>query len=674
MKTEKWPILYRLFDCEIRRIPAAVVEGADGERAVKADDAEEIYEFVASSEQPVERWFGDEVLSHARGAIDFAYLKRNAAMLVNHNPNLQVGAVKTFDVGEDRKMRLGTKWSRSAFAQEIRQDVDDEIRTQVSIGYRVQKAKRTRVADVEKGVRDEVTVTRWTPYEMSIVSVAADVAGTGASRGQTSDEKFDVDIEDGEAVGEARKMGEVEEKAAAEKAKVDAEAAATAARAATRRVEVGEEHGDAKEIVKLAKAYNRQDLIPAAIERGLSVREFKDELLDVLGTKGKPVGAREATVDVPEKDRKRFSYRAALVGACLLADGKAHRFKGLEREMHDELEAKLPQEFDRHGGVHVPMAMNPNTWDRIALQHMQRAYPLDSATTGEGKEGVFTAQGEFIELLRNRLVVAPMGARMLPGLVGPVTFPRQSAAGTFVWYTEEAAAIADSMLTLDTVALSPKTGMSSTGYTRQLLGQESIGIEVLVRDDLAKIHALGIDQACLIGSAAAGQPRGIALQSGVGVVDFGAGANANAAPAFSKLVDMEATIEDANAGGGAQGFVMTALTAGTCRKTLEFPTAPGGSPIWTGSFERGMVAGYRAMASNQAGKVWLNGAPTGGTEHGLFFANWNELMIGFWGSMEVVVDPYTLKKRAIIEVTTFQMLDCMVRHPASFVIGSNVIP
>jgi hypothetical protein len=48
------------------------------------------------------------------------------------------------------------------------------------------------------------------------------------------------------------------------------------------------------------------------------------------------------------------------------------------------------------------------------------------------------------------------------------------------------------------------------------------------------------------------------------------------------------------------------------------------------------------------------------------FGNWGDMLIGMFGSLEIVVDPYAKKKRALIEVTSFQMVDILLRHGQSF--------
>jgi hypothetical protein len=83
--------------------------------------------------------------------------------------------------------------------------------------------------------------------------------------------------------------------------------------------------------------------------------------------------------------------------------------------------------------------------------------------------------------------------------------------------------------------------------------------------------------------------------------------------------------------------------------------------IWTGNFQDGEIAGYKAAATNQVSKTL--GA---GSDHGLVFGNWNDVMIGLWQAMEVIVDPYSKKKRGLVELTSFQMGDVLLRRGVSF--------
>lgn len=78
-----------------------------------------------------------------------------------------------------------------------------------------------------------------------------------------------------------------------------------------------------------------------------------------------------------------------------------------------------------------------------------------------------------------------------------------------------------------------------------------------------------------------------------------------------------------------------------------------------------MLNGYRAMASNQ-----VPGNLTKGTANAIcsaiLFGNWADLMIGEWGVIEIIADPFSKKKQALVEVTSFNLCDIGLRHEESF--------
>jgi hypothetical protein len=64
----------------------------------------------------------------------------------------------------------------------------------------------------------------------------------------------------------------------------------------------------------------------------------------------------------------------------------------------------------------------------------------------------------------------------------------------------------------------------------------------------------------------------------------------------------------------------------------------------------------------------------GTNEHGLVFGVWSQLLIGEWGTLELITDPYRLKKQGMIEVTSFLMADVAIRHGESFCKATGLIP
>jgi len=191
--------------------------------------------------------------------------------------------------------------------------------------------------------------------------------------------------------------------------------------------------------------------------------------------------------------------------------------------------------------------------------------------------------------------------------------------------------------------------------SRQLLVQASLDVENMIREDLGAGHGLAVDQGAIHGSGVSGQPTGIYIAPDVQSTAMGGN------PTFGKLVDMQGQVADKNASLGALSYMTTPLASAKMKQTLV-ASAAGADMIWTGTFADGQVAGYTARATNQVKKTLGAGA----NEHGLIFGNWNEVIIGLWNAMELIVDPYSKKKQGLIEVTSFQMADVVLRHGESF--------
>ena len=112
-----------------------------------------------------------EVLEISEKAIDTTRLTKNMPFLKDHDHSAQLGAVKRFWL-QDKKLYVAVKFSRSRFAQSIKQDIIDLIRQNTSIGYFVDQFERTGVA--EDGI-PILRAVKWTPYQCSSVSVPASV-------------------------------------------------------------------------------------------------------------------------------------------------------------------------------------------------------------------------------------------------------------------------------------------------------------------------------------------------------------------------------------------------------------------------------------------------------------------------------------------------------------------
>ena len=133
-----------------------------------------------SSEEPIERFFGIEVLDHSPASVDLSRLNSGRApVLVDHKSDDQVGVVERVSVGDDHIGRAVVRFGNSPRASEILRDVRDGIRLNVSVGYRVNRMESAEDADVPT-----FRVMDWTPMKISIVSIPADASvGVGRSYG-----------------------------------------------------------------------------------------------------------------------------------------------------------------------------------------------------------------------------------------------------------------------------------------------------------------------------------------------------------------------------------------------------------------------------------------------------------------------------------------------------------
>ena len=146
-----------------------------------------------SSEQEVERWFGIEILDHSPRSIRMERMRTGAPLLLNHDPNRQIGVVRSADVDGDRKARANVEFSNSSLGEEIWRDVRDGIRQKMSVGYRIHDYDDS---ESRNGV-DVYRVTDWEPYEISIVAVPADDSvGVGRAADQQETKSGEIQMKE----------------------------------------------------------------------------------------------------------------------------------------------------------------------------------------------------------------------------------------------------------------------------------------------------------------------------------------------------------------------------------------------------------------------------------------------------------------------------------------------
>ena len=590
----------------------------------RADDDPDVIEFSFSSEEPVERYFGMEVLSHESGAMNMARLNSGAApWLWNHNPNVVLGVVEKGWQGTDGRGYARTRWSPNTKSEgsvewKVRQNWEAGIIRNVSFMYSID-------APLDLKSREGVAlVTAFTPMEISTVSIPADATvGNGRAIGTTAAPAADQTP----TLPTMETVDLTKEREAAAADAVTAERSRIAA------------------ITNLTRDHGAEDLAGNLIASGATETDAMRSVLAAIGKRvsqpavpkaAQPIASGgSADIGLSDKETRSYSFLRAIRAQAFPNDRSAYEAAGFEREVSAAVEQRM--------GVSARGYL-------ISNEVLQR--DLIVGTASAAGDLVFTdaRPGSFIELLRNRLALNTLGVTMLSGLNGPVAIPAQTGAGTAYWVAEKGA-LTESNPTVSQVNMTPKTLGAYTEFSRRLLLQSSIDVETMVRNELATVIALEIDRAALYGLGNTNQPQGLKFITGINTEDFNA-----AAPTYAELVSMETKINADNADIGAMSYVTNSTIYGgfkTTEKassTAQFVLEPGGT-----------VNGYGVVRSNQV------------ASGDVFFGVWSQMLMGMWGALDLQVNPYALDTSGGVRVTALQDVDVAVRHPEAFTRGNNTL-
>lgn len=588
-----------------------------------------------SSETPVERWFGTEILDHGKGSVDLSRMEDGGAVLCDHDPTDVVGVMEDVHLDSDRVLRGTVRFGQSARAQEVFQDVLDGIRSKVSIGYDIQKWEVTKG---EKGASDTIRATRWQPMEMSFVSIPAD-ARVGVGRA--------LDIASGSG-NSAGALTPAPEAASTQETRMSDPKTPVAEPAAPNITELRSERSEAINLRKIGEKHGIADKVDALLGSDRLMGEIRGEVLKLLAERNAPNQGipSEPTsgegLGMSAKDVRDFSFTKAIRA---LATGKWDDAK-LEREVSDALNRKLRRE---DGAFLVPT-------------RLKRA-GLVAGTATAGGDLVQTELRDFIDILTPRMKVMALGATMMGGLQGNVAIPRQTQDAAAYWVGENPGTdVTQGDLAFDQVTLTPHNLMALEVFSRQLVSQSSYDVEGLVRRRLAVKSALAWDAAAINGSGSSNQPKGILNTSGIGSVAIGTNGGV---PTYATVVGLESAIDTANADIGDLAYLTTPGIKGVLKQTAKLSNTIAEAVWGDVAASEGSVNGYRAASSTQVPSNLTKGTSSG-ICHAILLGVWPTLILGEWGAMELTADPYTLAGQAMIRVISHMLVDVQLEHPEAF--------
>lgn len=609
-------------------------------------------EIAISSEAPYERWFGIEVLRHTADAIDMTRLGDGRhPLLLNHDTGDQIGVIKSARIDEDKVLRGSVKFSRSTLGQEIKLDVEDEIRTLVSVGYfidqieEVEKSADGSETTVRTLTGEEFTremrekhgdgffrsgpsaarakdttpptfvVTRWTPFEASIVPVPADVnVGVGRSAGVEPTPPAVENPVPQIHITQEYKIMTTKTPAELEIERRDAIAA------------IGEQYG---------KYVQHKDIADAIRNPAMSVDAFKELIMQKMMSRH--TDTSEIHIGLTPNEIRRYSFGRALVAQMTGQWNEA----GLERECSEAV-AKITGRSPE--GFFVP------------FETLHRDFNVGTASEAGNLVATSLRTDMYVDALRSNMVMGKLGVTFLAGLTGNLDLPRKSTAGTLGMLTEIGSASETALVTAK-ATLSPKRIGAYTEVSKQALIQSALALENLIRDDLVTGAAVLLEYQAINGAGTGAEIRGLRNTTGIGTV---VGGNNGLAPAWSHIVDLESACANANAEPDRfSGYLVNTKLRGKLKQTQYATNLPF---IWQNGDMP--LNGYRAAVTNNVPSNLTKGTSTTVCSAALFGSDWSMAVIGLFGAPDVTVDPYTKADTGQVKITLNQFADHQHRQPS----------
>ena len=560
-----------------------------------------------SSENPVERWFGEEVLSHDPEHVRMDRLNGGAPLLWNHDVGDLVGRVETADI-ENGKGQAHVRFSKSTRGQELYEQVLEGIVTNVSVGYRIHDMQ------AEEGDVERFIATDWEPYEISLVSVPADY-GVGLGRAAIGDHITNI-----------RELTTMEETP-----QVDVRAVKDEARESA----INEERQRVSTINSMAEdAPYLREAADKAVSEGMPVDAFQRIALDATKEELKRTPVKEqsitapATVDMTPKETQRYSLLRAVAASASGDWSKA----GFEKEVSDTLAQRYG---DSSSGFYIPQDI---PWGS------QRDLTVGTDNAGGYLVGTQHMANGFIDALKANMVTVQLGAQVMPNLTGNISIPKL-ATGTSVYWVAEAAAPTEGQPVFAQLSLTPKNVAVYVQISRNLLVQSSPEVEAVVQRDITSSIAVALDAATLVGGGS-NEPTGVLSTTGIGSVSF----SSSGAPTWAEIVSVESQITADNAVTGSLAWVTHPTLAGTLKTTAK----DAGSGLFIS--ENNTVLGYPIAAT------------TSMTAANILLGNFSEVIVAQFGAVEVITTRNATN--GVLDLGLHMMVDVGVRYAESFAKGA----
>ena len=307
--------------------------------------------------------------------------------------------------------------------------------------------------------------------------------------------------------------------------------------------------------------------------------------------------------------------------------------------------------------------MGAKEYERLGLTKKGFVLPSAALRASAGQNYTTNADGgyaksemapRYIDGLKERMAVVKLGAIVLSDLVG--SLPLVGAGSMTAQWLAEGASASVSKSTFARVTMTPHRNAIIGAFSKDLLRQTSIDVEQIVWNKIQQAHAELLESAAIAGTGSSNQPTGILSTTGIGSVAIGT----NGGPiTWAKVVELETKVNAANGNRGKLAYLTNAKVIGDL-KTIERASN-------TARFllEGDRLNGYPIEWTNLVPSNLTKGTSTSKCS-AMVFGNFEDLYIGHWGGIDVVVDPFTLAENGDVRIVLNSWDDCVVAEPKSF--------
>ncbi len=351
----------------------------------------------------------------------------------------------------------------------------------------------------------------------------------------------------------------------------------------------------------------------------------KDEILATTAANKAAVGA----------DMDKVNAHLARLDEIYEKDIKGYVDEVRKRNVQIGIDKKEAAKFDY--GMALRGILN-NDWSEAGFEkECFDAARAKSSNTGEGASGAYLIateiSKELIDLAAADIVMMQMGVSVYSGLAGELPIPKITGRPSLYWVGEEQEPT-ESTTTFGEIVLRPKTAAAFAKISRKLIKQSRGVADKIVREQLQKAFALGLESAFLNGLGNEKQPSGIFRMSGMTADPTALSAGARFT--HTSAAKMVAAIDQANMlkSTGKYSYLMHPNTKWGLKmeKIAQFSGDTGGNfvvnPMISDKALEDMI-GYSIKTTT------LVPMSNSNTRAPVIFGDFSQYAVGLWGGMEL---------------------------------------